>query len=412
MKKFTKYSSLLVVVIFFIPLSSCTHKEERLKVSGVNSKFNFDTSKTFSEYISYSRKIIASGRVNLNSDNKDKIIAWNSPFTTRPNIRNCSTNNKKGILLIHGLTDSPYITRTMAGHFSKNCFTVYSILLAGHGTRPGDLLDVSYKDWVKQVEYGVKELSKEADKIYLGGFSTGGALAVNYVLSNPLKKIAGIIALSPALNLDTIASLSPVVKYFKKYNSTYEDKDLVKYESFAMNAAAQIYLLTKRISKKLKNNNKPLKNTPIFAALTYEDKTINAEKTLDTLLNNTSSKKRHIVVYHQYDLPINMTNHKNLYQIQSTIKKDQILDLAHISLPNNSHDIWYGKNGQYRNCLHYYDDRNKNQNYNLCQSSDHIYYGEITKSNLNKGITARLSYNPFIEKLFADLEKFFLQHSS
>ncbi len=401
MKRLTQRTSLLMAVIF-LTITACTPQEERLQSSGVNSEFNFDTGKTFEEYVNYSQKIIRLGRVDLNSANEDEIVSWNSPFILNPNDKNCFKNNKKGILLIHGLSDSPFTTRTMANYFSKNCFTVYSILLTGHGTRPGDLLKVSYKDWVKQVEYGVKELSKKADKIYLGGFSAGGALAVNYALSNPAKEIDGIIALSPAFNLDGIAALAPIAKYFKKYTSVYEDKNFVKYESFTINAAAQIYLLTKEIAKKLKESNVALQNTGMFVALTYEDHTINPEKTLNTIVSNTNPDKRHIILYHKYDLPEEIINQKNLYPIKSSIVENKIFDLAHISLPNDSKNIWYGKDGKYRSCLHYYGDKD----YALCQSSNDVYYGEITKDNLNRGLVVRLSYNPFIEQLFIDLGNF------
>lgn len=119
--------------------------------------------------------MIKSARTDLNSAKKEQIISWNSPFILDIDDKKC-IGKKKGILVIHGLSDSPFTSRDIANYFNQNCFTVYSILLTGHGTRPGDLLKISYKDWIKQVEYGVKELAKKVDKIYISGFSTGGAL--------------------------------------------------------------------------------------------------------------------------------------------------------------------------------------------------------------------------------------------
>lgn len=407
---FVKNLKYLILILSLLLISCNYNKDERLQPSKLNSKFTFDISKTFKQYVDYSQKLIAMARVDLNQNNKlensiisqNQIISWNSPFILNIDARQCP-GEKKGILLIHGLSDSPFTTRTMAEYFNDKCFIVYSILLTGHGTRPGDLLEVSYEDWVSQVEYGVNELAKEADKIYLGGYSTGGALAVNYILSNPKQKIAAFIGLVPALNLDFIAAFAPILKYFKDYLDIHQDQDVVKYESFTTNAASQIYLLSKEIQKKLDKDNSALKDTKIFAALTYEDTTINAEKTLQTIINNSNPDNRHIIVYHQNELPKNLINQKNIYPFNSTIETEKILNLAHVSLAHRAKNEWYGKNGQYRNCLHYdYED----QNYDLCQSSQDIYYGEVTDANLKKGIVARLSYNPFMDQLLEDLSNF------
>lgn len=410
MKYFINRTSVLPLLLALIFLSACnSHHAERLQTSGVNSTFNFDTSKSFEEYVDHSRRLIESGRVDINQTNKDKLVSWNAPFILYPNSKDCATS-ARGILLVHGLSDSPYTTRALAHYFNQHCFTVYSVLLTGHGTRPGDLLEVSYKDWVKQVEYGVQTLSEKVDDIYIGGFSTGAALAAHYTLSNPSQKVEAIVALAPALNLDTIASLTPIIKYFKPYIDVYLDEDLVKYESFTTNAAAQIYLLTQDIDKKLKQDNTPLMTTKLFAALAYEDQTINPTKTLTTLIENTDPDRRHITLYHQYDLPKEVMEHKNLYSVNSAIEGDNILGLSHTSLPNSPEDSWYGKEGEYRNCLHYFGERDKNQNYTTCKSSSDIFFGETTADNLNKGVMVRLSYNPFIEQLFLDISRFIESH--
>lgn len=392
----------LLISLLFITTSFAA-TEERLKPSNVNTKFDFDVTKTFEEYINYSRDIIKSGRVDLNEANKKQIIDWNSPFIIRPNMDNCPGGTKKGILLTHGLTDSPYMMRTSANYFSKKCFTVYSILLAGNGTRPGDLLEVSYEDWKKQINYGVEKLSEIVDDIYLGGFSVGGALSVNYVLSNPKKKIAGIFLLAPALNLPFEASFAQFVKSFKKYIKVFEDKNLVKYESFAMNGVAQAYALTQEIKRRLESNNQALKNTKVFAAVSFDEQTLDINKTFDSIIKATDANNRYIIVYHQNTLPEDVSNQKGVYPVSSYIEKDKILGLSHVSLTNTSQDVWYGAKGQYRSCLYYYN----TDNYDVCKKSHNVYEGVITKDNLEKGILVRLAYNPFIDNLFKDLDKFF-----
>ena len=404
------YRIFIFVLIISIFSSSCSmNNSERLSPSGINSVFDFDTSKSFETYISHSRNIIDKGRVNVDNDlpEKETILSWNYPFILNKPSK-CSTKESKGILLSHGLSDSPALVRSMAKFFNENCFTVYTILLTGHGTRPGDLLNVSYKDWIRQFEYGVKELSKQVDKIYLGGISLGGALAFHYAISNPSTEIEAIIGLSPALKFGKKTALAVVLRYFRRYLKIYDDVDLIKYESFATNAVAQIFFLSREIRKKLHENSESLKDIKVFAALSYEDRTIDLNRTLETLLDYTSPSNRYILLYHQNNLNDNIIKQDNLYPMLSSIKKDNILSSAHISLFVDENNIWYGRNGKYRNCLYYF---NRKKDYAQCKTGKNPLRGEITRDNLRKGILTRLTYNPFMDSLFTELSRYLGLHS-
>jgi hypothetical protein len=54
---------------------------------------------------------------------------------------------KGGILLIHGLTDSPYSMKHLAQTFYKKGFYVLALRMPGHGTVPSSLADATWKDW-------------------------------------------------------------------------------------------------------------------------------------------------------------------------------------------------------------------------------------------------------------------------
>ena len=99
--------------------------------------------------------------------------------------QDCANSKRTGALLIHGLTDTPYLMRDIGNSIIKNndCMLIRSIVLPGHATVPGDLLDVKYSDWIDATNYGVKSFSDSGiDNIFIAGFSTGGALALNYVI--------------------------------------------------------------------------------------------------------------------------------------------------------------------------------------------------------------------------------------
>ena len=95
----------ILIGILLIVFSFRTDTKERLTTSGINSKFVFDTSRSFEDYIEYSRKLVTAGRADINPLlDRDEIISLNSPYILYPNSKKCSNQEKKGALLIHGLT--------------------------------------------------------------------------------------------------------------------------------------------------------------------------------------------------------------------------------------------------------------------------------------------------------------------
>jgi len=110
--------------------------------------------------------------------------------------------NNKCIVLVHGLTDSPYFMKGLADffHFTLN-YNVFMPLLQGHGLKePNGMVGVSSDEWKKNVTFGVKFASRYGDKISIGGLSTGGTLSLLESINNPL--VSGDVYLfSAALGL-------------------------------------------------------------------------------------------------------------------------------------------------------------------------------------------------------------------
>lgn len=106
----------------------------------------------------------------------------------------------KGIVFAHGLKSSPSEVRDICEYLYKNGFNVYGVRLKGHGTLPQDLRDVAYMAWVESFNLGYAALRQVCPKIYLGGFSTGGLIAL---LSASKKQypLEGIVCINSALQL-------------------------------------------------------------------------------------------------------------------------------------------------------------------------------------------------------------------
>jgi carboxylesterase len=101
--------------------------------------------------------------------------------------------NEVGCLLIHGFTGTPKEMRWMGEYLNQQDFSVLGVRLAGHATRPEDMLRNHYADWLATVEDGFHLLSGTAKHIYLVGLSMGGSLALMTAAYLPVQ---GIVAMS------------------------------------------------------------------------------------------------------------------------------------------------------------------------------------------------------------------------
>ena len=86
----------------------------------------------------------------------------------------------------------------MGEYIHKQGYNVYCVRLKGHGTLPQDLRDVVYTDWIERMNLGYAALRQVCKKCYLGGFSTGGLVAL-LSASRKSQPIEGIICINSAL---------------------------------------------------------------------------------------------------------------------------------------------------------------------------------------------------------------------
>ena len=139
--------------------------EARHRPSGLNSRFHGGRL-AFADYVASSRDMLYKARCRLGAANPEKIVDGNAPFELKPKASGSARQHKtyrRGVLLTHGLTDSPYFMRHLAEIFQEDGFRVMAVLLPGHGTQPGDLLEVTWQEWAKAVAYGTDRLAEEVD---------------------------------------------------------------------------------------------------------------------------------------------------------------------------------------------------------------------------------------------------------
>jgi alpha-beta hydrolase superfamily lysophospholipase len=169
---------------------------------------------------------------------------------------------KGGVLLVHGLTDSPYSMRYLAEMFYEKGYYVVSLRVPGHGTIPAGLTTARWQDWLAAVKLCARHISDTVGPdrpLVLAGYSNGGALALLYTLyaldDGRLPRPAKLLLFLPAIAVSKFAALASqlkalsVIGYFEKakWNSITPEYDPFKYNSFPLQAASQSYELAKAI---------------------------------------------------------------------------------------------------------------------------------------------------------------------
>jgi pimeloyl-ACP methyl ester carboxylesterase len=109
---------------------------------------------------------------------------------------------RKAIVLVHGLSDSPYFMTAIGEYFfTKLGYNVYLPLLHCHGLKdPQGIEDVELQEWKANVSFAIQSATLKAEQVSIGGFSTGGTLSFYMAATRP--RINGSLYLfSGALDL-------------------------------------------------------------------------------------------------------------------------------------------------------------------------------------------------------------------
>ena len=420
-------------------LNACSNADPLLRPSGKAAFVPADTME-FTQYVSDSRKNIehvldelrpqSEKRIYIGGYTNQDAAAMRSPFQIpADDSARCTDVSKgagKGFLLIHGLTDSPYLMHSISDSLSNAypCALIRAVLLPGHGTVAGDSLTMEAKDWKRIVNYGVNSFKKDTaiSELYLVGFSTGTSLAITYMKEHPAKgelrgdKIKGLVLLSTAVRAKSGAAfLAQIVKWFHPWLDTYKEKDAARYESFSANAGAEFYTLTKGMV-----DPEYALDVPVLMAVSADDATIDAKAAREFFCYPTNVQRRALIWYQSIDPKVNtginpqdtpelMCNNIVEIKLENINPKFKTLNLAHIALSINPEDLHYGVNGKYHNCKAY-DTEKSLQEFNDCQGNEkNNVFGENNLDGLKDRLklqydfVRRGTFNPDYKNLEAKI---------
>lgn len=219
---------------------------------------------------------------------------------------------KFGVLLLHGMSDSPYSLSHFAHRF-KDSAHILGLRLPGHGTIPSGLVDVRWQDMAAAVSLATNELKQAMNgkPVYVVGFSTGAALALNHELARVADDLSpdfdGMIFLSPAIGLPPVAAgakwqakLGTLLGLEKlNWNSIQTEYDPFKYNSFAVNAGDVVYQLALRNQVLLETSSEAqLKQlAPILAFQSLTDDTVSTSAVVTDLFQKLPSMGHQLVIF-------------------------------------------------------------------------------------------------------------------
>lgn len=264
-----------------------------------------------------SDKLPAKVRTPLNRYYPDSLIYpgrynqdWNRSYTLEP-----AGKPLGAVVLLHGLTDSPYSLRHIARLYAANGFVVVAIRLPGHGTVPAGLSNVTWEEWMAATRLAVREakqLSGPAAPLHLIGFSNGGALAVKYALdaieNRELARPDRLILLSPMIGITRFARLAgpsgwpavlpPLAK--AAWLSIVPEFNPFKYNSFPVNGGRQSFRLTRALQEQIErmaNANALLNLAPVLTFQSVIDFTVSTRAIVSSLYAHLPANGSELVLF-------------------------------------------------------------------------------------------------------------------
>ncbi len=223
-------------------------------------------------------------------------------------------NPRGGVLLLHGMSDSPYSLRELGESLHARGYQVIGLRLPGHGTAPSGLRWVRWQDMAAAVQLSTMHLAAQVgDKpVHVVGYSTGASLAINMTLDSldddRLTTPASLVLVSPAIGVTRLAALASVKAAIGRipglgrlaWTEIVPEFDPYKYNSFTANAGAQVHELTRRVSRRISelvDSGRGDHMPPILTFKSTVDATVSTSAVIDRLLKPLPVNGNELVLF-------------------------------------------------------------------------------------------------------------------
>ena len=219
-----------------------------------------------------------------------------------------------GMLLLHGMSDSPYSLHTIGASFHEAGYHVIGLRLPGHGTVPAGMTQVEWHDMASATRLGMDHLQHRVGNkpVHVIGYSTGAALAMDLALDaldDPaLRAPTSLIFISPAIGVRPAAAFAGTAAFLGRlpgldrlgWQSITPEFDPFKYNSFAFNAGAQVHKLTQSVGKRIAsvaNQGKADRLPPVLVFKSVVDATVSTLAVVDRLLLQLPDSRNELMLF-------------------------------------------------------------------------------------------------------------------
>lgn len=235
---------------------------------------------------------------------------WNHSYILMPD-----GPPKGAVVLLHGLTDTPYSLRHIADSYRRQGFVAVGIRLPAHGTVPGALTDVKWEDWMAATRLAVRDAARRngaGGPLHIIGFSNGGALAMKYTLDaldDPrLVKPTRVILISPMIGVTRfarfagVAGLPALFPAFAKaaWLGIVPEFNPFKYNSFPVNGGRQSFELTRALQQQIAKNAGTDRLNALPPILTFQsimDSTVSTRAIITALYEHLPANGSEVVLF-------------------------------------------------------------------------------------------------------------------
>lgn len=209
------------------------------------------------------------------------------------------------VLLIHGLTGTPYEMRYLGQRLAAAGIRVKGVRLAGHAGAPEDLGGATHDHWYESVISGLEELRGYEDPIVAVGLSCGAVLAAR-LAEDQREAISAVVMLSPAffipwkltLALRALEMLGPLTRRIYLHNDggsdIHDQSALLVHPSarlMPLSAPIELLKLSAMVRSKL---DRVIQPTLIMHST--NDHTCPREKNVDYLMEHLGSAEKRAVI--------------------------------------------------------------------------------------------------------------------
>jgi alpha-beta hydrolase superfamily lysophospholipase len=217
-----------------------------------------------------------------------------------------------GVLLLHGMSDSPYSLRALGEALQQRGYYVVGLRMPGHGTIPSGMLYLRWQEMAAVVRLGMLHLAQRAPglPLHIIGYSTGGPLALDYALQSQqdttLPAASKLVLISPAIGVSPAAIMAKWSRRLSRLPGLHQlawldvqpEFDPYKYNSFTTNAAEQVHALTQSVANRIAartDTEQPL--PPILVFKSTVDATVSNNAVVDRLLSQLVPNRHELVVF-------------------------------------------------------------------------------------------------------------------